>query len=124
VPDVKTICPDKHCAYRPFADVTIPDSENPEKIQYSENPKKKTRVIEMGSRVCFSTEPVDECPLKTYPIEKVTKQIQFVCYQRDDEIGESMWQNRRLEDVIEVNGQATGVKNLDVPTKCAALTDY
>jgi len=120
VPEISSICQDGRCTFKPFLDIDD-DGRDPEKVQLNEKPQKKTKVMEIDSDICFSVEPISQCPLRTYPKQKETKQVQFVCFNRDDEEAEQFSSQLRTQDIIQLNKPATGIRNLDIPIKCAPL---
>jgi len=77
--------------------------------------------MEIDADVCFSVEPIDQCPFRTYPIHKETRSVKFACFSRDDEESDRLLNQLRSEEIVQVNGPPTGIRNLDIPIKCAPL---
>ena len=81
----------------------------------------RTRVIERGQRVCFSSEPVAECPRETREQETRSQETTFKCLRRSEPLVQRLLRLARSQvvpakhiDEIENTYEQT----IRVPTAC------
>lgn len=139
MPEPKSVCTEGRCPYKPFSDsgngrdpesnpwelviqALLASVESVSEQELQEKPVKRTRMVEINGHVCFSVQPVDQCRRRTYAVQKEAQQIQFACYERDDEEAESLMTQIRTEDIITISRRANGIREMYVPSKCAPLT--
>jgi len=70
--------------------------------EYSEEPVKRTKVIEYNNMICFSTQPVKQCPEGTHPAQQQQDQQQ---QQGNDYSGSSQEQQQRGQQQQQQPGQ-------------------
>jgi len=62
----------------------------------TEQPDRKTKVIEIDDQICFSTIPVPQCDDNSYPIgQNEQKQVPYVCVDQDSQSAESFERQAR-----------------------------
>jgi len=83
-------------------------------------PIEKTRVIEYSGRVCFSKQPVPECPRKTYEKESETKEmkVKFACLERSSSEARRLLRESRREILSIESLPHSFVETLTVPKAC------
>jgi len=90
--------------------------------QLTKEPVKRTHVIEYNHRVCFSKEPVAECPRRTMPHEKnqSEKKIKFACIERSQPEALKLTRLAR-QQVLDMSAYADSfVEVIKVPQLCVA----
>ena len=97
---------------------------------------KQTKVIESSTKVCFSTEPVKQCPPNTYPITEknrgsffkrikgMEKPVPFICLNRSDDKTKILMRrvrNGNILNMTEHDFQSSTTKTVQVqlPIECA-----
>jgi len=114
--------------------------------QQTQDPVKKTKVVEYSQMICFSTSPVKQCPEGTWPSEQDqtnnngnddyssgeqqqggrqssgpnTKKVQFACLPRSSPDARRLQRQARQGGVVEeVSGlQPSFVESVKQPTSC------
>jgi hypothetical protein len=88
----------------------------------TENPDRKTKVIEIDDQICFSTIPVPQCDDDSYPIgSNQQKQVPYVCVDQDSESAESFERKARYgKSHVQglTNRQPNFTRTESIPEKC------
>jgi hypothetical protein len=97
--DVESICSGSDCGlttdddslYDDY-DQSYPESRSDDRQQ----PVMRTRVMETGSKICFSRQPVPTCPSHSYPRGyEQTRKVVYSCIEQDDPDAHTMRQQAR-----------------------------
>lgn len=89
----------------------------------SEKPTYRTKIIESGDQLCFSSVPLPLCPPHSYP-EKYSsdKRVNYVCFDRDEHRAEMYERQVRSEsETLELkNQQVSFTRTEKVVEKCSS----
>lgn len=91
--------------------------------QRVEEPKMKTYVFEQNERICFSVQPIKQCPTGTFNvqfeenIENVAPQ-KFACLLRSSSDARRLQRKVRQGKIADVTFEPNFVYSLSVPVKC------
>jgi hypothetical protein len=123
LPEDNKICDDSDCEYTPYWE-TNDKIESEEEQLTSEKPTYRTKIVESGDQLCFSSVPLPLCAPHSYP-EKYNseKRVNYVCFDRDEHRAE-MYERRvrsEGETLSELkNQQATFTRVEKVVEKCSS----
>uniref|UniRef100_A0A8R1DNW8 Vitellogenin n=1 Tax=Caenorhabditis japonica TaxID=281687 RepID=A0A8R1DNW8_CAEJA len=81
---------------------------------------KKTLVKEFSHRVCFSLEPVTECPRGFEPEKNSTKKLRFTCMPRHSKNARRFLKEARDEILDLVDFPVSYIEAIQMPTACVA----
>jgi len=126
MPELESICPTPECEYEPFY-FDNDDIDTPIEEVTKESPIPSTKVIEHGSKLCFSKVPVPRCPRHTYPSEfKPNKKIVYSCFPRTSfEAQEYLRRAEKMEYVSEVRKMSSSFSEVEeIPKKCMEFEGY
>jgi len=122
VPETDKICQDEECQYKPHWETNDKIESSSEELT-SEKPSYRTKIVESGDQICFSTVPLPTCPPHSYA-EKYgnDKKVNYVCFERDERQAESYERQVRLEqEALELKNLTPTFNRLErVIEKCSA----
>jgi hypothetical protein len=82
-------------------------------------PIEKTRVVEYSHRICFSKEPVMECPRRAQNGKTQEKKMQFVCLPRQQSEARRLLRDARSGDILRLSEYPVSyVESIEVPKTC------
>jgi len=86
-------------------------------------PVKRTKVMEYQHQICFSTEPVKQCPRGYAPEEEEEKKtVKFFCLERSSSEARRLQRQVREGRIVESEGhQQSFTEQFEQPTKCQSV---
>jgi len=108
LPSDDKICDDEQCDYQPAWE-SNDKIESEDETLTSEQPTYRTKIVENGDELCFSTVPVPQCQPHSYAQQysQQQKNVKFVCFDRDDHRAEQYERQVRNEgQVLELKDQS------------------
>jgi hypothetical protein len=118
------ICEDEDCSKESSSSSSSSSSDenDNDNDETTENPDRKTKVIELDDRICFSTIPVPQCDDDSYPVgQSQQKQVPYVCVDEDSESAESFERKARYgKSHVQglANRQPNFTRTESIPEKC------
>jgi hypothetical protein len=106
MPSDDKICDDEQCDYEPAWESNDKIESEDERLT-SEQPIYRTKIVERGDELCFSTVPLPQCASHSYSEKYASeKTVNFVCFDRDDRQAEQYERQVRNngEVLMEFNG--------------------
>jgi len=94
---------------------------------YDESPVSATKVLEYGHKVCFSMNPVMQCPQGTHQVEQSDEEqrdefntVQFACLPRSDYMSRQLDRQARKGEILDMSGYTPSFEErIREPTSCA-----
>jgi len=100
---------------RPQRRRTAKDSDDGEES----DPEPQTKVMEYNHKVCFSTQPVDDCKRGIAVGSTIKKNVSFVCLNRATLEATRLLREQRRQGVVDVSEYESSITNeIFVPTRC------
>jgi hypothetical protein len=98
------------------------ENESNERDEEKKRPVEKTDVQEFNHKVCFSINPVKECPRGYRQDKTEDKKIKYLCYPRNDSEARRLLREARRnpKSILELprNSNPSFTENVKVPTTC------
>jgi hypothetical protein len=105
LPTDDKICNDEECDYEPAWE-SNDNIESEDEMLTSEQPIYRTKIVENGDELCFSTVPMPQCQAHSYPERYGNeKNVNFVCFDRDEHRAE------QYERQVRNNGEVLELKD-------------
>jgi hypothetical protein len=122
MPEDSKICDDSECEYTPHWE-TNDKIESEDELLTSEKPSYRTKIVESGDQLCFSTVPLPLCAPHSYPEKFGTeKKVNYVCFDRDEHRTEMYERKVRNDDeVLDLKNVTPSFNRVEkVVEKCSA----
>jgi hypothetical protein len=100
------------------------NSSEEQEEKKNKKPIEKTQVVEYNHKVCFSEQPVKECPRRMEPKETESKRIKYTCLPRDSSEARQLLREARRNPKAKLdlpqsqNPSYTEVQ--EIPVSCSA----